>query len=90
VEWIADCVRYVREKGFRAISPTRQAEDDWVEHVNAVAGGTLLMRANSWYLGANVPGKPRVFMPYAGGVGVYRKHCQAIADAGYEGFDLVP
>lgn len=88
VEWIADCVRYVREHGYRSIMATREAEDAWVDHVNEVAQQTLLMRANSWYLGANVPGKPRVFMPYAGGVGAYRQRCQQVADAGYAGFDL--
>jgi cyclohexanone monooxygenase len=60
-----------------------------VAHVQAVAEGTLYPRANSWYLGANVPGKPRRFMPYLGGVGVYRAKCDEVAGAGYKGFDLL-
>ena len=63
--------------------------DDWVEHVNAAANATLLPQAHhSWYLGANVPGKPRVFMPYAGGMERYREICAEVAAAGYRGFAL--
>ena len=64
------------------------AEDGWVAHVNAVADQTLFPRANSWYVGANLPGKPRVFMPYVGGLGVYRRRCDEVAERGYEGFIL--
>jgi cyclohexanone monooxygenase len=88
VEWIADCLAYVREAGFTTIEPTVAAEDEWVEHVNEVAAQTLYPLANSWYLGSNIPGKPRIFMPYAGGVGAYRKRCAAVAANGYEGFLL--
>ncbi|MCW2528769.1 MAG: cyclohexanone monooxygenase [Pseudonocardiales bacterium] len=88
VDWMTACVKYLSDHGFRAIQPTNQAEDEWVEHVNFIAAQTLLLGTNSWYLGANVPGKPRVFMPYAGGVGAYRELCQQIADAGYKGFAL--
>jgi cyclohexanone monooxygenase len=66
--------------------PTAQAQ--WVEHVNALADATLFPQARSWYTGANVPGKPRVFMPYVGGVGAYREKCAAVAAAGYEGFSI--
>jgi len=59
-----------------------------VAHVNEVAYGTLYPQANSWYMGANIPGKPRIFMPYIGGVGVYRRICNEIAAKGYEGFVL--
>jgi cyclohexanone monooxygenase len=59
-----------------------------VAHVNDVAAATLFPRAGSWYLGANVPGKPRVFMPYAAGVGVYREVCERVAANGYEGFEF--
>jgi len=59
-----------------------------VDHVNEAAFKTLYPEANSWYMGANIPGKPRVFMPYIGGVNVYRRECQEIADAGYRGFQL--
>ena len=70
------------------MEPDVSAEDAWVEHVNAVAGMTLFPKANSWYLGANIPGKPRVFMPYVGGVGAYAEKCREVAAAGYEGFQL--
>jgi cyclohexanone monooxygenase len=62
------------------------AEDKWVAHVNEVAYTTLYPQANSWYMGANVPGKPRIFMPYIGGVGLYGQICNDVAAKGYEGF----
>lgn len=86
VDWIADCISYLREREVETIEATGDAEDGWVAHVADVAEATLFPRANSWYLGANVPGKPRVFMPYLGGVGNYRTRCDAIAANGYEGF----
>jgi len=64
------------------------AETEWVAHVNEGAEQTMFMLADSWYLGANIPGKPRVFMPYPGGVGPYRQKCNEITEAGYEGFTL--
>jgi cyclohexanone monooxygenase len=88
VEWISNCIKYLREQNFTSIEPTIETEDAWVAHVNEVANLTLFPRANSWYLGANIPGKPRIFMPYIGGVGNYRIMCQQIADNGYEGFTL--
>ncbi len=88
VEWITDCLQHLRRGGLATIEPTRAAEDDWVAHVNEAANKTLFPKANSWFLGANVPGKPRVFMPYVAKIGVYRKECQAVADAGYRGFTL--
>ncbi|WP_437739367.1 NAD(P)/FAD-dependent oxidoreductase [Sorangium sp. So ce1504] len=88
VEWIADCIAYLRERGFACIEATAEAEEGWVAHANEVAGGTLYPLASSWYVGANIPGKPRVLMPYAGGVGAYRKRCEAVAARGYEGFSL--
>ncbi len=88
VDWIAECMEYMREHGSDAIEASTAAEDAWVEHVNELANMTLYPQANSWYLGANIPGKPRVFMPYAGGVGTYREKCEQIAAAGYEGFTL--
>lgn len=86
VEWIADCIDWMRRHGKAAIEATGEAEDRWVEHVNAAAHRTLFPRANSWFLGANIPGKPRVFMPYVAKIGVYRRECQDVADRGYEGF----
>ena len=88
VDWITDCVAYMRGRGFQTMEAEREAEDKWVAHVNEVAHGTLYPQANSWYMGANVPGKPRIFMPYIGGVGVYRQICNDVAAKGYEGFRM--
>jgi cyclohexanone monooxygenase len=88
VDWISDCLASMRKRGAGTIEATRAAEDKWVDHVNEVASATLYPQANSWYMGANVPGKPRIFMPYIGGVGVYRKICDEVAAKGYEGFEM--
>jgi cyclohexanone monooxygenase len=90
VEWVSDCLGYLGERQLGVIEATPEAQDAWVAHVNEVAEKTLYPRANSWYVGANIPGKPRVFMPYIGGVGVYRRKCDEIAANGYEGFALTP
>lgn len=89
VEWIADCLGYMRDHGYHLIEATTEAEDEWVAHSNEVAEQTLYPRANSWYVGANIPGKPRVFMVYVGGLQNYREHCHEIAAKGYEGFTLI-
>ncbi len=86
VEWIADCISYLRERGMTRIEATEEAEEAWVDHVRQVAEGTLYPRANSWYIGANIPGKKRVFMPYVGGFLPYRQRCDEVAANGYEGF----
>jgi cyclohexanone monooxygenase len=86
VDWISDCINWMRHKNLSCIEATERAQRSWVEHVNALADATLFPRARSWYTGANIPGKPRVFMPYVGGVAVYRDKCDAIAAAGYDGF----
>ncbi len=88
VDWIADCVAYLRSHGLDCIEATPAAEDAWVTHGNEVAHKTLYPLANSWYMGVNIPGKPQVFMPYIGGVGVYRDTCDSIAAEGYRGFTL--
>ena len=88
VDWIADCLTYLRTRRLTAIDATVAAEDAWVAHVNDVGHQTLYPRANSWYMGANVPGKPRVFLPYIGGVGTYRQICDDVAAKGYQGFTL--
>jgi cyclohexanone monooxygenase len=88
VDWIADCVAYLRDRAFDTMEATREAEDKWVAHVNEVAYTTLYPQANSWYMGANIPGKPRIFMPYIGGVGVYRQICNDVAAKGYRGFAI--
>ncbi len=64
LEWIADCLAYLRERGLQRIEPDSQTEDAWVAHVGELAGATLRHTCSSWYLGANIAGKPRVFMPY--------------------------
>jgi cyclohexanone monooxygenase len=87
VEWIADCIRYLREHGHRTIEATLPAEDDWVDHVNMIANFTLYPSCNSWYLGANVPGKTRVFMPLLG-FPPYVERCNQVAADGYDGFVL--
>ena len=86
VDWIADCLGYMRDRGLDTMEAQVDAEDKWVAHVNEVAYATLYPQANSWYMGANIPGKPRIFMPYIGGVGPYRKICNDVAAKGYEGF----
>ena len=88
VDWIADCLAALRARGQDCIEPTAAAEEGWVAHVNTVAHGTLYPAAASWYMGANIPGKVRVFMPYIGGVGAYRQICDEVAAKGYEGMRL--
>jgi cyclohexanone monooxygenase len=88
VDWIADCVQHLRDHGLTRIEAEQKAEDAWVQHNNEVADRTLYPLANSWYVGANIPGKPRVFMPYVGGVTPYKKKCDEVAANGYEGFRL--
>ena len=86
VEWITDCVAHMREHGLTRIEADEAVQEAWVRHVAAVADKTLFPRAASWYMGANIPGKPRVFMPYIGAG--YRQKCADVAAAGYEGFEL--
>jgi cyclohexanone monooxygenase len=86
VEWITDALAAQQVEGLRTIDAAPAAQDAWVAHVNQVAAATLMPQANSWYMGANIPGKPQIFMPYAGGVGHYRNLCADIAARGYAGF----
>jgi cyclohexanone monooxygenase len=90
VNWIADCIDYVRSHGYAAIEALPGAEQEWVAHVNEVAEGTMYTTpsCNSWYLGANIAGKPRIFMPYVGGYPRYRKRCEDVAAGSYEGFQF--
>ena len=88
VDWITDCLEHMRTKGCAAIEADPVMQATWMDHVQQVADGTLYPRADSWYVGANIPGKPRRFMPYLGGLGVYRAKCDAIARDGYTGFDF--
>ena len=88
VDWIADASARCATAA-RLMEAEQAAEDNWVAHVNEVAYATLYPQANSWYMGANIPGKPRIFMPYIGGVGAYRQKCNEVAARGYEGFAML-
>jgi cyclohexanone monooxygenase len=88
VDWITDCMGYMRDRSLDIMEANKEAEDNWVAHVNEVAHTTLYPQANSWYMGANIPGKPQIFMPYIGGVGAYRQICNDVAAKGYEGFAM--
>jgi cation diffusion facilitator CzcD-associated flavoprotein CzcO len=90
VEWVTDSIAHMRSAGFATIEATAEAEAGWVQHVAEVGAMTLFPVADSWYMGANVPGKARVFLPYLGGVGVYRDLCADVVAKGYEGFSLRP
>jgi cyclohexanone monooxygenase len=90
VDWITDLLAHMKSRGLTSIEATEEAQEAWVRHGMEVADKTLYPSAASWYMGANIPGKPRVFMPYIGGVGVYREKCGEIAAKGYEGFMLTP
>jgi cyclohexanone monooxygenase len=90
VDWIADCLAYLDERGHATIEATVEAEEKWIAHVNEAAEGSMMTApsCNSWYLGANIPGKPRIFMPYVGGLAEYRRECDDVVARGYEGFRL--
>ena len=90
VEWVAGILEHMRNRQLARIEPAEAAEDEWVSHVGEMAGRTLRYTCGSWYLGVNIPGKPRVFMPYIGGFPRYVERCNEIAAAGYEGFVLAP
>jgi cation diffusion facilitator CzcD-associated flavoprotein CzcO len=87
VNWIGQTVDYLRRGGFRRIEAKPDAQEQWVAHVNETAAPTILPTCNSWYLGANIPGKPRVFMPYLG-FAAYVAKCEEVVASGYEGFEL--
>ncbi|MDA8045430.1 MAG: alpha/beta hydrolase fold domain-containing protein [Actinomycetota bacterium] len=88
VDWVTDCISFMEDRGFETIEPTETAETGWNQHVQDCANITLFPKADSWYMGANVPGKPRLFYPYVGGVGVYRQACEEIVAQEYLGFAL--
>ena len=88
VDWVVDCLAHLRERGLEVIEPTEAAEAGWTQHVNDCADITLYPAANSWYMGANVPGKPRVFLPYCAGVDFYRASCDEVVARDYLGFKL--
>jgi cation diffusion facilitator CzcD-associated flavoprotein CzcO len=89
VNWIADAITFLDGHGYTAIEPTSDAVDGWITELNQRAEATLFPKANSWYMGANVPGKPRVFMLFLGGFAVYLDICHEVANAGYKGFTLL-
>ena len=86
VDWIADCIAFVRQQGRHSIEPSAEAEAKWVAHHDELANLTLVPKTNSWYMGSNVKGKPRRLLAYAGGVGTYRAKCEEVKASGYEGF----
>ena len=88
MEWVADVLGCLRAHGHDTIEATPGAADEWTAHVQEVADATLYPTTDSWYMGANIPGKPRVFLPYIGGLGVYRRRCEQIAADGYPGFAI--
>ena len=90
VGWIADLVRFAGQKGITCVEAEAAHQDAWCDHLNEVAEGTMYTApsCNSWYNGQNIEGKPRVFMPYVGGLPAYMERCEAVADRGYEGFVL--
>jgi cyclohexanone monooxygenase len=89
VDWIADCLAWMDAGGRRSIDVDADAQRAWGEHVSEVAAGTLFPRADSWYVGANIPGKPRVLLPYLGGLPRYMEECAKVAGADYRGFTKV-
>jgi hypothetical protein len=90
VEWISDCIADLKAKGIRTIEAQPDAQREWIEHTTELVAPTVLMHpsCNSWYNGANVPGKKRRYMGYVGGIPEYRRRCDEIAATGYAGFDL--
>ena len=88
VEWVSDLLGWLEANGKQTIEPRLDAEDAWVDHCRELGEATLHPQDDTWYLGANIPGKPRVFMPYIGGCQTYRAKCEEIVAAGYEGFAI--
>ncbi|HZZ51030.1 MAG TPA: cyclohexanone monooxygenase, partial [Pseudonocardia sp.] len=86
-EWISDAIRNLRESGKSVIEPTADGEDAWIAHHEEIAAETLVPNTHSWYLGSNVPGKPRRLLSYIGGVGQYREKCDEETSAGYPSFE---
>jgi cation diffusion facilitator CzcD-associated flavoprotein CzcO len=88
VDWIADCIEHMQAQGSTRVEPTETAQEAWVDHVAEVAAESLMGKANSWYIGANIPGKKRVIMPYTGGQPLYRERCEEVVNQGYKGFEF--
>lgn len=88
VDWICDCIEHMRKAGLRTVEAQREAEDGWIRTVSELAARSLMPTANTWYTGTNVPGKPRFFPIYVGGLGRYREICTNVAEDGYRGFSF--
>ena len=88
VDWMAGCIAHLRDIGAATIEPVPASEDEWVEHVNDVSTVSLRSTCSSWYVGTNIPGRPRVFMPYIGGFPVYVQKCNEVMTDGFSGFAL--
>ena len=87
-EWISNCIQHLRDHGLKVCEPTREAEDQWIDHHEQIAAATLVTKTNSWYMGSNVEGKPRRLLSYIAGVGTYRQKCDEVATKGYDGFAM--
>jgi hypothetical protein len=87
-DWILQCIGWLDSHGRSTIEPTEAAESAWMDHLLAKAERTIILSCNSWYLGANIPGKPRRFMALIGGFPAYAERCAQVAERGYEGFSL--
>ena len=88
VDWIFGCISHVENQGKSNVEAIKENENDWMDHVAEVADGTLRYSCNSWYVGANIPGKKRIFLPYAGGLPQYSDICDEVASNGYTGFTI--
>ncbi|BCB89855.1 flavin-containing monooxygenase [Phytohabitans suffuscus] len=86
VDWVMDCLGHMADRGYRRVETTPAAEEAWLAHVESTVRGTVLEDATSWAFGSNVPGKPRVYQLYAGGIPQYRARCEEEAEAGYASF----
>ena len=86
VDWMMDCIAHMQDIGAATIEPIEKYEDEWIEHVNEVSKVSLRSTCSSWYVGANIPGRPRVFMPYIGGFPIYVQKCNEVMTNGFEGF----
>jgi cyclohexanone monooxygenase len=89
VEWLSGLLQHATAIGITEIEADRDAQEEWMAEVSASAGRSLYSQANSWYVGANVPGKPRVFLPYVDGFSVYEAQCRKVAAEGFKGFHLI-
>jgi cation diffusion facilitator CzcD-associated flavoprotein CzcO len=88
VEWVSECIGQMRDKEYVRIEATREAEDAWAEQIERLSVGNIVTKGNSWFIGANIPGKARTILIYPDSAPNYRNHCTEVADNGYQGFKL--